>query len=127
MVEQTPVFGQNGMSIQIEKWQKAFCDYLDRDSVVNKWVRMGTDRGVVDDSDEGKMRLAREIGAVFAFAFDESTGGEKVVEDLNPQEISQATGIQVERLEVLGRLMVDAGIINSRKLLEARRRRNNNF
>jgi len=128
MLEQEKAPRPNRPEVMVEKWKRNFCNYLEIDSSdVNTWLLEGVHRGICDNTSHGRKNLATEIGAVFAFVFDELTGAEKVIEDLDLDEISKGTGIELNRVEVLGHFMVEVGIISSRKLLEARKREKHRF
>mgnify|MGYP000436253112 CR=1 FL=1 len=110
------------------KWPDMFREYANNpETEVAGWVEQGVDMGVADDTDAGRTILARQMGAIFSYVYDEETGAEKLIEDVDPQIVESETGIDSKRFEEVSSFMVNLGIVNSREKIEANRRKKNSF
>ena len=106
-------------------WGERFVGYLNEPmSRVSVMVQRGVEQCLADDSAEGRKSLARDLGAVLDAVYDKQTGGEVCVDDLTAEQMEERTGILPVRQKGLVDLMVDAGMVKSRQVIETRRRVN---
>lgn len=106
------------------------------DSDVSRWLNEGLVAGLTPNTKEGRVGLAREMGMVYSFVEPKLTEdqlakvlsdegrGYRFMEELNPDEIAEKTGMYAERVLKLVNFMLELGVIRSLNEWEKRRREN---
>ncbi len=98
------------------KWENSFVETAKyQGGHCYGWVYEGVKRGLADDSTEGRLELARQMGGVFSTAFDEKTGAEAPLEKLNLEQTAQVLGLEFELIRDVALLMVDVGVLRSER------------
>lgn len=89
---------------------------------VARVIGRAVDLGVIANDPESRIGLAEQMGTLYARVFNEETGGEVCVEDLDFDEIAASLSVSKEVLAEVGRLMVSDGMLKSRVAIERKKR-----
>ena len=99
----------------VQKWQRNFVKCAETPGHTASWVQRGVEEGLAQDNPRSRRQLARQMGAVYAAAFDEETGAERRLKELELSDVSRQSRVPVERLLKVGELMVVCGVLKEEK------------